>query len=96
MDNKNTNKTFLGLLNIVRELLYKEVLHYDPNNRNNMIMWYSGDEEQPEGWYSVNIMENVSDLFHDKEQMEYVLSVAIEQGIDVEKYFADANILLGK
>ena len=96
MDNKNTNKTFLGLLSIVRELLYKEVLHYDPNNRNNMIMWYSGDEEQPEGWYSVNIMENVSDLFHDKEQMEYVLSVAIEQGIDVEKYFADANILLGK
>lgn len=96
MDNKNSNKTFLGLLYIIKELLDKQVLHYDPNNNNNMIMWYSGDENQPEGWYSVNIMGNVSDLFHDKEQMEYVLSVAVEHGVDIEKLFADANMLLGK
>lgn len=90
------NKTFLGLLNVVKELLEKEVLHYDPHNHNNMIMWYTGDDKVPEGWYSVNIMSNVSDLFHDKESMEYVLSVAKEHGVDVEKHFADANRLLGK
>ena len=93
---KKENKTFLGLLYVVKELLEKEVLHYDPNNHDNMIMWYTGDNIKPEGWYSVNIMENVSDLFHDKENMEYVLSVAKEHGINVEKHFADANRLLGK
>lgn len=40
--------------------------------------------------------ENVSDLFYDKEQMEYVLSVAVEHGVNVEKHFANANGLLGK
>lgn len=94
MKKNKQKRTFLGLLNIIRELLRKGILHYDPNNSNNMIMWYSGSENQPEGWYSVNILENVSDLFNDKEQMEYVLGVAEEQGIDTEMYFSEANMLL--
>lgn len=88
-------QTFLGILNIVKELLSMEILHYDPKDHNRMIMWYSGDEQQPEGWYSVNIMESVSDLFNDKEQMEYVITIAKDHDIDTEKIFADANTLLG-
>lgn len=89
-------KTFLGLLYVVEELLKKGVLQYDPNNHDNMLIYYSGDDHQPEGWYSMNIMESTSDLFHNKPQMEYVLSVATEHGIDTEKCFENARKLLAK
>ena len=87
-------KTFLGLVNIIRELLKQEILQYDPNNRNNMLVYYSGDSLQPEGWYSTNILQATSDLFHDKNQMAYVLQVAQNNGIDTERYFKEANEML--
>lgn len=90
----NEEKSFLGLMYVAEELLKKEVLHYDPNNHNNMLVYYSGDDSQPEGWYSVNIHRSISDLFHDKKQMEYVLSVAEEHGIDTEKCFKSARKML--
>lgn len=87
-------KTFLGLLYVIEELLKRGVLHYDPNNHNNMLVYYSGNDHQPEGWYSANIQESVSDLFHDKHWMDYVLSVAEEHGINTEKCFDDARKIL--
>ena len=90
----NEEKSFLGLMYVVEELLKKEIFHYDPNNYNNMLIYYSGDDSQPEGWYSINIHRGISDLFHDKKQMEYVLSVAEEHGIDTEKCFKSARKML--
>ena len=90
----NEEKSFLGLMYVVEELLKEGVLHYDPNNHNNMLVYYSGDDSQPEGWYSANIHESVSDLFHDKKQMKYVLSVAAEHGVDTKKCFENARKIL--
>lgn len=89
-----TKKTFLGLVNIVHELLKADVLQYDPKNHDNMLIYRSAGKDSPEGWYSQNILSAVSELFHDKEQMEYVLSVAKEKGIDTEKFFKDACELI--
>lgn len=87
-------RTFLGLVYVVNELLKIDVLHYDPNNHDNMLIYYSGDGKQPEGWYSANILSSVSELYHDEGQMNYVLSVATEHGIDIEKCFADAKEMI--
>ena len=87
-------RTFLGLVYVVNALLKIDVLHYDPNNHNNMLIYYSGDDQQPEGWYSANILSSVSELYHDEEQMNYVLSIATEHNIDIEKCFADAKEMI--
>lgn len=89
-----TKKTFLGLVNIIRELLRMDILHYDPESHNNMLVYRTAGEDGPEGWYSQNILSTVSELFQDKEQMEYMLSVAKDNGIDTDKFFEDANKLV--
>ncbi len=89
-----TKKTFLGLVYIINELLKAGVLKYDPENRDNMLVYRSAGENSPEGWYSENILSAVSELFQDKEQMEYILSVAADNGIDTEKLFQDAYELI--
>lgn len=89
-----TKKTFLGLVYIVNELLKAGVFQYDPENRDNMLIYRQAGKNSPEGWYSENIMSAVSELFQDKDQMEYVLSVAKDSGIDTEKLFRDAYELI--
>lgn len=88
------NKTFLGLTYIINELLKIDVLQYDPENHDNMLIYRSASENNPEGWYSQNILSAVSELFQDKEQMDYVLSVAADNGIDTEKLFQSAYELI--
>lgn len=88
------NKTFLGLMYIIDELLKTGILQYDPENHDNMLVYRSAGENSTEGWYSQNILSAVSELFQDKEQVDYVLSVATDNGIDVENFFKDANRLL--
>lgn len=88
------DKTFLGLMHIIDELLKTGILQYDPENHDNMLVYRSAGENSPEGWYSQNILSAVSELFQDKKQVDYVLSVATDNGIDVEKFFKDANRLL--
>ena len=88
------DKTFLGLMYIIDALLKAGILQYDPENHDNMLVYRSAGENSPEGWYSQNILSAVSELFQDKEQVDYILSVATDNGIDVEKFFKDANRLL--
>lgn len=90
-----TKKTFLGLVYIINELLKAGVLQYDPENHDNMLVYRSAGENNPEGWYSQNILSAVSELFQDKKkQMDYVLSVAADNGIDTEKLFQSAYELI--
>lgn len=88
------DKTFLGLMYIIDELLKTGILQYDPENHDNMLVYRSAGENNPEGWYSQNILSAVSELFQDKKQMDYVLSVAADNGIDTEKLFQSAYELI--
>lgn len=87
-------RTFLGLLYIVSDLLNIGVLQRDPQRPNNMLVYMSASQEYAEGWYSQNIHEAVSDLFHDEEGMQIVLDAAREHNIDVDEHFRDAYVLL--
>lgn len=88
------DKTFLGLMYIIDELLKTGILQYDPENHDNMLVYRSAGENNSEGWYSQNILSAVSELFQDKKQMDYVLSVAADNGIDTEKLFQSAYELI--
>lgn len=87
-------KPFLGLLYIVQELLKQDILHYDPNNRNNMLVYMSADDNNPEGWYSCNIVSTVSELYNSPKDMDYILNIATEHNIDINMHFENAKKLI--
>ena len=83
-------QTFLGVLYIFEKLFEKEVLHKDPNVNGNMFVYRSAGTTHPEGWYSKNIVETASELFNNKKDLEYIISVAKENGIDTNECFENA------
>ena len=88
-------RTFLGLLYVTEALIKKGLLHKDPDNPNNILIYRTGGNEGTEGWYSENIHSAMNETWHNREELEEFLSLATENGVDVEKCFTDARLLLG-
>ena len=83
-------QTFLGTMYILEELFKKEILQKDPNNTNNMFVYRSAGETDPEGWYSENIVSVATELFNNKKDLQYIISVAQKNQIDTDKCFENA------
>ena len=83
-------QTFLGTMYILEELFKKEILQKDPNNPNNMLIYRSAGTINPEGWYSENIIETATELFNNKEDLNYIISVAQDNNIDTNACFENA------
>ena len=65
---------FLNCLSLLRELTRKQIIKKDENIRNNILVYRSGHENFPEGWYSENIVEVASELVNDSEGVNYLIS----------------------
>lgn len=83
-------QTFLGTLYILEELFKKGILQKDPNNTNNMLIYRSAGTINPEGWYSENIIETATELFNNKEDLNYIISVAQDNNINTDTCFENA------
>ena len=61
---------FIWCIKLLELCILHKIIYKDPNNENNALVYYSAGnspEENPEGWYSVNIMHLASDLVNDRE-----------------------------
>lgn len=85
---------FIAMLWIVEELLNKEILLYDPTDKNRMLIYHTSGTKYPEGWYSENIHEAVSELIQSKKDTEYIKGVAKKAGIDVDDLIEKANEMI--
>ena len=65
---------FLNCLSLLRELTRKQIIKKDENVRNNILVYRSGNENFPEGWYSETIVEVASELVNDSEGVNYLIS----------------------
>mgnify|MGYP004433583027 FL=1 len=65
---------FLNCLSLLRELSKKEIIKKDKDVRNNILVYRSGNENFPEGWYSENIVTVASELVNDSEGVNYLIS----------------------
>ena len=91
---KGNDRPFLGVLNIAHELIQLGVLHKDPKNSNNILVYRQSGKDTPEGWYSENIHEAMSETFHDKESLASFLQIAKEMGVDADQHFKEAREIL--
>lgn len=88
------NRTCLGVIYIIQELLTTGNLKKDPLKPNNIFVYCSGSKETKEGWYSKNVMEAASDCFQNKKELDCMIKEAQTVGVDTEKCFHDAYRLL--
>lgn len=64
---KFTKLTFCQCINLLSKLVECGLLEKDPNNENNILVYCTGGKENPEGWYSENILSAASELADDEE-----------------------------
>jgi hypothetical protein len=61
-------------MRLIDELANLGVIQRDPERKNNVIIYFSGDDENPEGWYSQNIWQAAEDLLHDGESQRFLIN----------------------
>lgn len=64
-----SKKKEIKFIKIVEELnhaIEKGILQRDPNQSNNILVYRARCESTPEGWYSENILNIASELYHDE------------------------------
>lgn len=64
--NIDKTKEFLQCVAEIHDAIHKGALMLDPNNKNNILVWRSGDENLPDGCYAQNILDVASELLADK------------------------------
>lgn len=65
---------FCQCINLLSKLIKKGVLQKDPNNENNILVYRTAGCDNPEGWYSQNILDAATELSMDEEGQKFLLS----------------------
>ena len=65
---------FCQCINLLSKLIKKGILQKDPNNENNILVYRTAGCDNPEGWYSQNILDAATELSKDEEGQKFLLS----------------------
>lgn len=65
---------FCQCINLLSKLIKKGILQEDPNNENNILVYRTAGCDNPEGWYSQNILDAATELSMDEEGQKFLLS----------------------
>lgn len=63
---------FLSCINLLDKLKELGVLHQDPNNSDNLIVYKNAGSQGPEGWYSENLMSLAHEVANDPDAQLYL------------------------
>lgn len=66
-------------LSLLKELVNKDILKFDFENPDNILVYREKSEKEKEGWYSVNIFEAAQELLNDGTSQQYLMSVYEEK-----------------
>lgn len=72
---KFTKLTFCQCVNLLTRLVENGALQKDPNNENNILVYRTGGNKNPEGWYSQNILSLASELSKDEKGQKFLLNL---------------------
>jgi len=79
--NKNEyDYPFLKKLHLIKFCIENNIIMQDPNNKDNIIVYYSAGTNNPEGWYSVNIHSAASDM--DTDDVKYIVEALRDKGLE--------------
>ena len=70
---------FYGCLSLLKELTNKDIIKFDIDNPDNILVYRDKSKSQKEGWYSVNIFTAAQELLNDGNSQQYLMSVYEEK-----------------
>lgn len=61
-------------MRLIDELANQGIIQRDPERKDNVIIYFSGDDINPEGWYSQNIWTAAEDLLYDGDSQRLLIN----------------------
>lgn len=75
---------FIECVQLLETLIENGIIQKDLNNKDNILVYHLAGTENPEGWYSENILTSASELLHDEESQQFLRDVLEEKGISLK------------
>lgn len=76
---KTAKLDFYNCVRLLGKCADNELIMRDPNNKNNIIVYFGADESNPEGWYSVNIFEAAWELHANVDGQQMLMNALFEK-----------------
>lgn len=70
-------------MQLLDTLVKNGIIHRDPDNANNILVYMKADELNPEGWYSQNLMSAAQDLLDDIDGQQFLRRELENRNIDM-------------
>lgn len=70
---------FYGCLSLLKELTNKDIIKFDIDNPDNILVYRDSSKSQKAGWYSVNIFTVAQELLNDGNSQQHLMSVYEEK-----------------
>lgn len=91
-------------MQLLDTLAENNIIHRDPDNPNNILVYMEADDLNPEGWYSQNLMSAAQDLLDDIEGQQLLRRELESRNIDMvfenilmkEDHLKNVTIVKGK
>lgn len=75
---------FIECIQLLETLIENGIIQKDPNNKDNILVYRLAGTENPEGWYSENILTSASEICHDEESQQFLRKVLEEKEISLK------------
>ena len=76
---------YIDIVEQIEAAIDQGMIHHDPDDKDSILVYRSKGTAAPEGWYSQNILDVASEMYHDQENYSSFLSAVEESKKDREK-----------
>lgn len=76
---KTEKLDFCDCARLLEECVDNELVMRDPNNKDNIVVYVNGDENNPEGWYSVDLFVAAWELHYNLKGQQAVIDALFQK-----------------
>ena len=75
---------YIECVQLLEKLVENGYIQKDPNNADNILVYHKAGAENPEGWYTENLMNTASDLMRDEKGQRVLREALAKDGIEMQ------------
>ncbi len=75
---------YIECVQLLEKLVENGYIQKDPNNADNILVYRQAGVENPEGWYTENLMSSASDLMRDEKGQKFLRETLAKDGIEMQ------------
>lgn len=75
---------YIECVQLLEKLVENGYIQKDPNNADNILVYRQAGAENPEGWYTENLMSSAGDLMRDEEGQRFLRETLAKDGIEMQ------------